>query len=188
MSNGWRCSLRYCDALEVEPGLAAHRAAAWRHLEERVDTLVGVTGAMERIKSTPLPIVYITHLRSTLVLYLLFMPVVFEALWSWGTIPAVALIAFVLLGVEGAATECETPFRPGRINHLRMGAYCNFLVQNVQLLLEAASEHEGLAAGLAAAQQQQMRHRSCARFARLCLLQMQVTALLRMCARSVRSC
>ena len=132
----------------LDPGLSIHRATSWRLLEEHVNALVGVMGAMERIRSSPLPLTYITHLRTTLVIYLLFMPVVFEAMWGWGTIPAVVLSSFVLLGVEGAATECESPFRPDRINHLRMSAYCNTLFRDVKQLLETSRALEELTARL----------------------------------------
>ena len=33
-------------------------------------------------------------------------------------------MAFALLGIEGAATECENPFSPKRTNHLGMDRFC----------------------------------------------------------------
>jgi putative membrane protein len=65
-------------------------------------------GGMERIRATPLPLVYVAHLRTFLLCYLLFMPLVYISHWQWGTIPAMALVSFALLGVEGAAAECES--------------------------------------------------------------------------------
>jgi len=39
-------------------------------------------------------------------------------------VPAVATVAFALLGIEGASTECENPFSGARTNHLGMDKYC----------------------------------------------------------------
>ena len=85
---------------------------------------------MERIRATPLPLVYVAHLRTFLLCYLLFMPLVYISHWQWGTIPAMALVSFALLGVEGAAAECESPFAQ-RANHLATDAYAAALVGNV---------------------------------------------------------
>ena len=60
---------------------ATHRAAVMRTLEVHVDELVGQTGGMERIKSTPLPIVYVSHLRTYLLGYLVLMPLVYIGHW-----------------------------------------------------------------------------------------------------------
>ena len=44
-------------------------------------------------------------------MYLLSLPFVYSKYWGWGTVPAVAAVAFALLGIEGASMECENPFR-----------------------------------------------------------------------------
>ena len=62
-------------------------------------------GGMERIKSTPLPIVYVSHLRTFLMITLIAYPWVFGPSWGWSTIPIVAASAFALLGIESAALE-----------------------------------------------------------------------------------
>jgi predicted membrane chloride channel (bestrophin family) len=111
-----------------------------RTLEVHIDELVGQTGGMERVKATPLPIVYVSHLRTFLLGYLLFMPMVYISHWQWGTIPAMAFVSYALLGVEGAATECECPFG-NRSNHLAMDGYCAALIANVGEILAAAHAH-----------------------------------------------
>ena len=120
--------------------LASHRAAVFRTLEVHIDEMIGQTGGMERIKATPLPRVYTTHLRTFLLGYLLFMPLVYISHWQWGTIPAMALVAYALLGVEGAASECESPFAD-RDNHLAMDVYAAALTANVSEILAAAEVH-----------------------------------------------
>ena len=119
---------------------ATHRAACLRTLDVHVDEMIGQVGGMERIRATPLPLVYVAHLRTFLLCYLLFMPLVYIGQWQWGTIPAMALVSFALLGVEGAAAECESPFAQ-RANHLAMDAYCAALVANVAEVLVAAEVH-----------------------------------------------
>lgn len=81
-----------------------------------LDELTLNFGAMERINNTPLPFVYVSHLRSFLIVFLLAVPLVFASTWGWGTPPASCLVAFALLGIEAAAVECERPFARAR-NH-----------------------------------------------------------------------
>eukprot|EP00951_Prasinocladus_malaysianus_P032387 scaffold315188_cov36-Prasinocladus_malaysianus.AAC.1 len=120
--------------------MAIHRATAFREMEQQLHAMSDLTGLMERIKSTPLPLVYVTHLRTSMMVYLLLMPFLFASSLGWGLIPTVALVAFFLLGVEGAATECESPFNRTHWNHLRMEAACSFAFHNVQEIVQAADE------------------------------------------------
>ena len=126
------------DALAVDASTTAalgeRRSTILRTLEGYLDGLVGQCGGMERIRSTPLPIVYVSHLRSYLLIALLLMPFVFEQSWLWGTIPTVALVSVAFLGVESAASECESPFQL-RPNHLKMEAFCHALFENVSQIL-----------------------------------------------------
>merc|ERR1712154_630013 len=56
-------------------------------LEKQLNTMIDEEGAMERIKGTPLPLVYVTHLRTWLVLFLLSMPYFWEPSLGYATIP-----------------------------------------------------------------------------------------------------
>ena len=116
--------------------VGSSRAVKLRGLENYVDGLVGSVGGMERIRGTKLPLVYVTHLRTFLMLYLLAMPPIFQQSWGWGTIPAVSITAFALLGVEGAATECEDPFATAHGNQLHLEIYCATLNNNVEQLTQ----------------------------------------------------
>jgi len=106
-SEEWRDRVRW-ERARMHWSLAAALNA---RMTSRIDALVGHCGAQERIRATRLPIVYVTHLRTFLMGYLLSLPFVFVRDWGWGTVPAVACVSFALLGVEGAAHECENPFR-----------------------------------------------------------------------------
>jgi len=122
--------------------LVLARESQMRQLETHIANLIASVGGMERIRSTPLPTVYVTHLRTFLFAFLFFMPYIYGHVWGWWTIPAVCLIGYALLGVDGAAAECESPFRQNRVNHLAMDAYCALGIKNVlQLMMDSADRY-----------------------------------------------
>lgn len=116
--------------------IALGRSQRLDTLEKEVNELILQMGALERIQSTPLPLVYVTHLRTFLVGFLLGFPYIWERNLGYGTIPVVALTAFALLGLEGAAMEVESPFETNRPNHLNMDAYCLVVLKNVLQLIK----------------------------------------------------
>jgi len=91
--------------------------------EEILDSIRAVAvalGGCERIMGTPLPFVYVSHLRTFLVLVLCFgVPLVFACSWGWAAIGLAPLVAFCFLGVEAASIECERPFSgtPSKNHH-----------------------------------------------------------------------
>lgn len=121
--------------------VACHRAACLTVLNNRIDELVGCVGAMERIKATPLPFVYVAHLRTFLLIYLSAMPLIFVSSWGWATPGLMAFVAYALLGVEGAGAECECPFSAQRVNHLAMEVYAAGAIAGVAEVLRAAEAH-----------------------------------------------
>ena len=111
-------------------------AQAWTvqrdRLEGELNEFMTSYGTMERIRSTPLTIVYVAHLRTFLLLHLLLFPYVFGPVQKWATIPLTMITAFAFLGIEGASMEVENPFRKGRVNSLNMDAFAQALIQNIQ--------------------------------------------------------
>ncbi|KAL7548761.1 hypothetical protein ACHAWF_012023 [Thalassiosira exigua] len=85
---------------------------------------------MERIAATPLPYVYVVHLRTFLLLYLFLWNL--QGIGSGGleAVPALLAASWALLGIEAAAVECERPFRL-RANHLPLGKMCVVVARNV---------------------------------------------------------
>lgn len=57
-------------------------------MEKYINDLILLMGGLERVKATPLPIVYVTHLRTFLMVYLLSIPYLYGHVWGLGTIPA----------------------------------------------------------------------------------------------------
>ena len=117
------------------PAIAQARAIQFNLLEEIINNLIAQCSGMERIRSTPLPIVYVAHLRTFLFLYLLSIPYIWVSVWGWATIPFCSFTAFALLGIEGASSECELPFDKTRANHLALDAYCLIILENIQGLV-----------------------------------------------------
>lgn len=124
------------------PGLAQARSQQLHLLEGQLNQLMDNTGTLERIKSTPLPLVYVTHLRTCLVLFLLCMPYVWQPSLAWGTIPIVWLASFAYLGLEGAAREVEAPFSKDRVNHLSMDAYVLMLMTNILQQIQQMADRD----------------------------------------------
>ena len=112
------------------------------HLEGQLNTLIWCGGGMERIKGTPLPVVYVSHLRTFLLFNLLLFPYVFGPSWGWSTIPIVAASAFAWLGIECAAAEVECPFGKDRVNALNMNAYVIGLLSTMQQQISVHGEQQ----------------------------------------------
>jgi len=114
-------------------------AQTFTTLQRQLDQLTGSFGGMERINNTPLPFVYVTHLRTSLLLYLTLIPITYAPVWLWGTPIVSFLVAWCLLGIEAAAVECERPVR-GCANHMPLEAFCAVVADNVsQTLRHSAS-------------------------------------------------
>jgi len=128
-----RLNMKEIFRVDAETPLAL--AHAWTQeldtLEKQLNTIMDNCGGMERIRATPLPLVYVSHLRTFLMIALFLLPYVVGPAWGWGTIPVVAATAFALLGIEAAAAEVESPFRLDRVNALNMDAYCKGFLLNV---------------------------------------------------------
>ena len=130
------CEIEYPQAHHPVRKMEPHMASTlMQTMEKDIAALIDHCGTMERIKATRLPIAYVSHLRTFLMGYILSLPFVYEGYWGWGTIPAVAAVAFALLGIEGAATECENPFSPKRTNHLGMDGFCEATQREIMELL-----------------------------------------------------
>ena len=128
------------------PPQKAHAyAIQMNELEIRVAKMVEQVSGMEKIRSTPLPIAYVSHLRTFLFTYLAFLPYVWVTDWGWATIPMVAFTAFALFGIEGASSEVEIPFDRQRSNHLALDAYCMVILDSVQGLVVHEANMEMLA-------------------------------------------
>ena len=121
-------------------------AQAWTiqrdRLEQDLNLYMTQFGAMERIRATPLPIVYVAHLRTFLLIQLLLFPYVFATQLHWATIPLTMITAFAFLGIEGASMEVENPFKKGHVNNLNMDGLALALIQNIQQQVQCKADLE----------------------------------------------
>lgn len=102
-------------------------------LDGGIQRLIDSLGACERIHNTPLPFAYMVHLRRALIVYLFTLPMALVNDFGWVTVPAILLIAYVMLGVEEIGVEIEDPFGDD-VNDLPMKTLCETIQNNLQAL------------------------------------------------------
>jgi predicted membrane chloride channel (bestrophin family) len=112
----------------------------YHRLNEHIDILTGAWGAMERINSSPLPFVYVVHLRTFLIVYLLLWHLLMVATSGWVAVFPLMIASWALLGIEAAAVECERPFE-WQSNHLALGKMCVVVSQNVAQTIRDKNNH-----------------------------------------------
>ncbi|MCS7227112.1 MAG: hypothetical protein NZ821_09000 [Gloeomargarita sp. SKYB31] len=110
-------------------------------LERRLSELVDALGICERILRTPQPLAYSVHLRHLLILYCLSFPFRLVSQLGWGVIPATAIAAFVVLGIEEIALEIENPFGNDP-NDLPLEQICQVIQRDLEALLHLESSHQ----------------------------------------------
>lgn len=79
-------------------------------LDQHAASLMNICGACERIQKSPISISYRWFIRQSIVIYLLTLPWGLMEQFGWWTIPAVAMLAYFMVGVEMIAEEIEDPF------------------------------------------------------------------------------
>jgi ion channel-forming bestrophin family protein len=94
------------------------------------EVTAGLTSC-ERILSTPIPVAYSIYLKSLLLVYCIFLPFGLVERLDWWTGFVVAIVSFILLGVEEIANEIEDPFGTDP-NDLPLDQICNTLLSNVE--------------------------------------------------------
>lgn len=99
-------------------------------LTEVLNTLVEGLTSCERIASTPMPIAYSIYLKRLILIYCGLLPFSLVDQLHWWTGAVVAIISFVLLGVEEIGNEIEDPFGTDP-NDLPIDTICNTVVDSV---------------------------------------------------------
>ncbi|CAG7854805.1 SubName: Full=Uncharacterized protein {ECO:0000313/EMBL:CCA68691.1} [Serendipita indica DSM 11827] len=83
--------------------------------------------SLERILTTPLPLVYTAHIRHTVWIFLFTLPFQLCNTFEWITVPGVAVASFLYLGFVAAGEEIEQPFGYDR-NDLDLDFFCNEII------------------------------------------------------------
>ncbi len=96
--------------------------------------LMDVSGACERIRSSPVPVSYRALLRHGTVLYLASAPWFVAGEYGFGSTAVVAMLAYFLLGIEFTAEEVEEPFgKEG--DDLELGQFCRTIQRSTDDIL-----------------------------------------------------
>ena len=110
-------------------------------IDANVQQLIDYTGACERIKNTPLPFVYVVHLRRALILYCFTLPFALVDLYGWWTILVALLTSYMFFGIEEIGVEIENPFGHD-VNDLPLERFCLTVERDLQWVLGwAPGEH-----------------------------------------------
>lgn len=95
-----------------------------------LDTMVDVLGGCERILRTPMPLAYAIHLKQLLMIYCLLLPFEIVSTLNWWTSFVVALVSFMLFGIEEIGVEIENPFGHDP-NDLPLDTMCATMQRNI---------------------------------------------------------
>jgi putative membrane protein len=96
-----------------------------------LDTMVDVLGGCERILRTPMPLAYAIHLKQLLMIYCLLLPFEIVSTLNWWTSFVVALVSFMLFGIEEIGVEIENPFGHDP-NDLPLDTMCATMQRNIE--------------------------------------------------------
>ena len=110
-------------------------------LDQNVQLLMDYFGACERIHKTPLPFVYVVHLRRALVLYCFTLPFALVAQYGWWAIPATLLVAYTFFGIEEIGVEIENPFGLDE-NDLPLERFCETIERDLLELTDGLGPRE----------------------------------------------
>ena len=125
-------------------GGGALASSAYLHLSTDLRSLTGAATACERIKTSPMPLGYVSALRFFLVLWLSSLPLTLVGPYGLAAAPAVSGIAFLFLNLENVAMEIEQPFGHDA-NDLPLEEYCAG-IERVLLGLDGAAKGAAAAA------------------------------------------
>ncbi len=100
------------------------------HLQSYVTNLIDMLGGCERILKTPIPNSYSIHLKQLLLIYCLVLPFQYVGEINWWTIPFVAVVSYIVYGIEAIALEIENPFG-NDCNDLPLDQICLDIEDNI---------------------------------------------------------
>jgi len=79
-------------------------------LDTVVRELNRAAGGCERLLGTPVPLSYTRHTSRCMMLWLVTLPAALWPTMGWATAPAVAIITFILIGIDELGVQIEESF------------------------------------------------------------------------------
>lgn len=99
-----------------------------------LDNMVEALTGCERILQTPIPLAYAIYLKRLLLIYCFALPFQIVEKSGFWTGAIVAIIAFILFGIEQIGNEIENPFGHDQ-NDLPLDDICTKIVENIEDML-----------------------------------------------------
>ena len=106
-------------------------------MDPHISSLMDICGACERIRNTPLPLVYRALIPQLLVLYLIVAPLGLE--FSTANLALTIIIGYFLIGLELVAEEIEEPFGTDN-DDLQLDRICKGTERSIRQILPELSE------------------------------------------------
>lgn len=117
---------------QLEAGHATDALVA--NASAMLNSLMEGVSSCERIITTPIPIAYRVFLKRLILIYCIGLPFRTVPELTWWSIPIMAVVSFLLLGVEEVGRELENPFGCNA-NDLPLDDICSTIVGNVESIL-----------------------------------------------------
>jgi len=106
-------------------------------LDEHASQLMNICGACERIQKSPISLSYRWFIRQSIAIYLLTLPWGLMRSFGWWEVPAVAMLAYFMIGIEMIAEQIEDPFGISD-DDLRLDELCQTIEKSVQEIMSEA--------------------------------------------------
>jgi ion channel-forming bestrophin family protein len=105
-----------------------------------LNELVAGLTSCERILTTPIPLAYTIYLKRLILLYCFVLPFGLVEKLDWWTGFVVAIISFILLGVEEIGSEIEDPFGTDP-NDLPLDQLCHAILTDLESTIAFVPDH-----------------------------------------------
>lgn len=106
-------------------------------MDTKLSQLELAQGGCERIRTTPIPLAYIAHLRVLCFIWLVFLPLPLIGETQWFALIPCTLIVYAVLGIDGFSGEIAMPFGNDK-NDLPLGLMCEALMVNLREIMVRA--------------------------------------------------
>jgi len=123
---------KYVADTKRQGGMDSNEAA---YFHEQFAVLEFAMSSCEKVKRTPVPFAITSHLRTSLSIWVVLLPIALFGTVQWYSIPCTFVVSYIVIGVEHVATEVEAPFTHDR-NSLPLGQMCDMVRANVFEVLE----------------------------------------------------
>ncbi|MEI6140602.1 MAG: bestrophin family protein [Mariniphaga sp.] len=86
------------------------RIPEFSSIYDGVSNMINNMGGMERIRFTPVPFAYASHLQLFVMIYFLALPFGLNDKFGWLAVPVMGFLTLILLGINEIGVEIEDPF------------------------------------------------------------------------------